>query len=88
MGDARRVGDPRWDALRAAAIERADGKCERCHTPSRYLCLKVVGLPGAGELELEHVQALCAGCLHGRPPKKFRGKRTLVVPHRRGRTGK
>jgi hypothetical protein len=84
MGDARRVGDPRWEELRAAAIERAKGKCERCNTPSRYLCLKVVGLPGAGELELEHVEAQCAPCLGGQPPRKFARRRRQLTFRKRG----
>jgi hypothetical protein len=47
------------------------------------LCLKVVTLR-AVPLTLESVQATCAGCLHGQPPKRFERRRRQLVFRKRG----
>jgi hypothetical protein len=83
VGDPSRVGSPLWLELRAQAVARAKGRCEICHTPSAMLCLKVVSLRSV-PLTLESVQATCAGCLHGQPPKKFERRRRQLVFRKRG----
>jgi hypothetical protein len=78
VGEPSRVGTPQWMELRAAAIERARGRCEACHTPSSMLCLKALSVKSI-PLQLENVQAVCAGCLRGEAPKKFAGRKRQLV---------
>lgn len=77
MSDTERVGTPRWMELRASAVARAGGRCEACRRPCSLLCLKVANQAHGPELTLEDVTAVCAGCLHGDPPKHARARMTF-----------
>jgi hypothetical protein len=79
MAEPTRVGSPLWTELRTQAIARAGRRCEACHIPCTYLCLKTLSIKTV-PLTIENVQAVCPPCLRGEPPKKFehRGPRQLV----------
>ena len=60
--------DPRWRAIRADALERADWTCERCGRPSGRLDVhhKIAIADGGDPFpSLSGVEAICRRCHYG-----------------------